>query len=536
MGNKAKQNSILVLCTIGYVLIQMILQMQVSAGGVNLNGILVSLQFMLCLIMVCNCGKKGMIFSYALLTINMVIMLSVVILTREYSPLPGICNLLVYTVTLWILRQQLLKRELDIVTDSLTGLSNRRGLYEILKNKVSVKKPFYVFYIELDNFKYVNDQYGHLFGNALLIDISNRLKSIVGEKGQICRMGGIEFVVVLDGECDPQDYAERMLEAIREKSTLQVSGRQVVCYLNAYIGVAQYPQDALNEDMLMKCADYAILQREKNKKSAISFYHSGMETALMRQKELEELIRTALKEKYFYLVYQPQYGIPGKKLRGFEALLRLRLPDETMISPAEFIPVAESSELIFQIDEYVLGRAMEEFAQMQKLTNEKLTISVNVSAKNVSSIDFAERVEQILKAKKFPPESLEIEITEYCLVESMERTTRNIQRLKSLGVMFALDDFGTGYSSLSYLSTLPFDMLKVDKALIDDSENIDRKIDFVRAVVSLGHLMDCEVIAEGVENEKQLSLLEQNKCDFIQGFVWSKPLDYEVAKQLIIDA
>ena len=203
-----------------------------------------------------------------------------------------------------------------------------------------------------------------------------------------------------------------------------------------------------------------------------------------------------------------------------------------MISPSEFIPVAESCGLIGEIDDYVLIRVMKEFKEMVVYVQENLIISVNISAKSLCNPMFSEKISSIIMQTGFPARNLEIEITEYSLVHSFDVAIENIKRLRSLGVKVALDDFGTGYTSLSYLYKMPVNLLKIDKTLIDDIENDAKSRLFVNAVISMGHLMNCEVISEGVENTNQVSILESQNCDFIQGFVWSKPLEYEDARKM----
>ena len=262
------------------------------------------------------------------------------------------------------------------------------------------------------------------------------------------------------------------------------------------------------------------------------YYFNIKDNQIVDLIEVEKNIKEGFSNNNFYMVYQPQYKMEGKRLRGFEALLRLKNNGGETISPAEFIPIAEASDLIFQIDDFVLNIVMQEFSPLLKKSKD-IVISVNVSAKNIASFDFAERIERMLKKNDFNPHNLEIEITEYCLVNSVETTVQNINRLKDLGVQIALDDFGTGYTSLSYIAKLPVNLLKIDKTLVDDITSSQKSQDFVNAVISMGHIMGCDVISEGVENQPQLDILKTQGCDFVQGFVWSKPLDYDVAKDMI---
>ena len=227
----------------------------------------------------------------------------------------------------------------------------------------------------------------------------------------------------------------------------------------------------------------------------------------------------------------PQFSTAEKKLRGFETLLRLRDGEGKSLSPAEFIPAAEKNDLILEITEWVMNNALKTFAPIVK--DSDIIISVNVSSKNMESGTFVEEVKAALEKAKFPPKNLEIEVTEYCLLQSFDKTIENIKALREMGVQVALDDFGTGYSSLSYLEKLPINLLKIDKSLVDDIEKNFKSQQFVSAVIYMGHLMGCEVVCEGVESEGQLRLLKNNKSDFIQGYIWGKPMDFEKAKELI---
>lgn len=496
------------------------------------NGVLMACQFAVCLLMVRVNYRFGAYISYGLIAVSILQMIRVVIFAHNMSPIPGLCNMSIYLVVLVVLSRQFGIREREAVTDYLTGLWNRRGLYRQLAARTESEKPFHVIYIDLGNFKFINDNYGHAYGDDLLKVVTKRMSGVVGRNGVLTRLGGDEFVLVLDGNFDAAETAERVLDAICEKATLKSGETMVDSYLTACAGIASYPKDAKDGEALIKYADIAMFEASRDKTKRICFFNKDMEQYLLRQMELEKLIKEGLEKNYFYLVYQPQYRLEGRKLRGFESLLRLKTADGKVVSPGEFIPVAEKGDLILQIDDYVLRRAMLEYRDIVKEAKDALTISVNVSAKNIGAPGFVDKVYRMLQETGFPANNLEIEITEYCLVQSVEVTIENIQKLRAAGVQVALDDFGTGYTSLSYLAKMPINLLKVDKSLVDDIVTDEKSRDFVTAVISMGHLMGCEVISEGVENEQQLSLLTGQECDFVQGYVWGRPLDYEVAKEL----
>ncbi len=267
-------------------------------------------------------------------------------------------------------------------------------------------------------------------------------------------------------------------------------------------------------------------------KERVCFFDINIENDALRREEIQRITKDSLENDYFYLVYQPQFVAENHTLRGYETLLRCKLPDGTFIPPSEFIPAAEMSELIIDIDDYVLRRAMNEFVDVVKRSSKKFTLSINVSAKSMASAGFADKLKGIIEQTGFPADQLEIEITEYSFSESEEKTFANINALRDMGIQIALDDFGTGYTSLSQLLKLPITLLKIDKSLIDDIEQSRLDRDFVDSVIYMGHLMGCEVISEGVESEGQLKMLRAHNCDYIQGYVWSKPLEYADAVAL----
>lgn len=533
MKEKTKLRLLIVVCVVLYIVIQVMMIISEKVGFMSYNGVMMAFQFALCLIMVRQDHKVGVITSCILMSFSLLALLRVILLVKLTTPIPGLCNTIIYIVTLILLARQFQIRENEAITDVLTGLSNRRGLYKLLKKRIEDERSFHVIYVDLGNFKFINDNFGHAYGDILMKEVANRMKTVVGKKGIITRIGGDEFVIILNGENAPEEIANKVIEKICEKATIVVAGSKAECYLTAFAGISSYPKDSTNYEDLIKYADIAMYQASNSKTSRIHFFDKDMEKILRRRIEVERLIKEGLENDYFYLVYQPQYEIKNKKLRGFESLLRMKTPDGTAVSPGEFIPVAEKGDLILKIDDYVLRRVLREFKDIVTNESKDLTISINVSAKNIAAVDFADRIEALIKEYDFPAKNLEIEITEYCLVQSVDITIDNIKRLRSIGVQVALDDFGTGYTSLSYLSKMPINLLKIDKSLIDDIENDRKSHDFVKAVISMGHLMGCEVISEGVENENQLALLQEQECDFVQGFVWGKPLDYEVAKELI---
>ena len=497
-----------------------------------LNGVLMAIHFSTCLIMLQLDYKYGSKIAFTLMVAYLIQIIFTFGKVRGNSAIPGFFNTILYIITLYILARKFIILEKFAVTDSLTGLKNRRGLFNEMDSLIFKKKPFYTVYIELGNFKQINDTYGHYYGDQVLKLVTQRIIDVLGTDGIATRINGAEFVVIIFDDEKVHDLTRKILDAIREKNSIIHNGIEITGYLTAYAGISHYPFDAKDSDTLIKFADIAMYAARKNNANQITDFTKDMEDTFLHSIEVEKNIKEGFSNNNFYMVYQPQYNMEGKRLRGFEALLRLKNNGGETISPAEFIPIAEASDLIFQIDDFVLNIVMQEFSPLLKKSKD-IVISVNVSAKNIASFDFAERIERMLKKNDFNPHNLEIEITEYCLVNSVETTVQNINRLKDLGVQIALDDFGTGYTSLSYIAKLPVNLLKIDKTLVDDITSSQKSQDFVNAVISMGHIMGCDVISEGVENQPQLDILKTQGCDFVQGFVWSKPLDYDVAKDMI---
>lgn len=532
MKHKTKALIQYVICIVLFFGLQILSAVLDRAGLSNLNGIWSAFQYGVCLFLVRTNKRKGIITSMILLGLSLMNLTRVIIVGNEYLPFAGLFNVIFYMVTIAWLGQIFARQEKNAVTDIVTGLLNRRGLYQQLTSLIEDEKPFHLINLEIGNFKILNDSYGHIYGDLILKKITKILQDYFGDKGIVIRSGGAEFIIILKITENAEKDANNILQILTEKLVLSEGSDVLDCYLSVFAGISSYPADSVNYEELINYADMAMVEAvRKNSANAVVF-EPGMEESSKRQMELERLIKEGLENDYFYLVYQPQYKLDGKKLRGFESLIRMRLPDGSIISPGEFIPVAEKGEQIIYIDDYVLRRAMNEFKSVVINANSELTISVNVSAKNIGTLDFPDRIRKMLDETVFPAKNLEIEITEYCMVQSIKITVENIKRLRSMGIQVALDDFGTGYTSLNYLSQMPVNLLKIDKSLIDDIEQSQQKCEFVNAIISMGHLMGCEVISEGVENTMQLAKLNDNNCDFVQGFVWGKPLPYETAISL----
>ncbi len=496
----------------------------IGGAPVNVTGIIQAVMALVCVVLVLLNAKIGIIIARIALSISALLMILAMVRSKMLTPLPGAVTILLSLVSCEVIARQFKRMEAESITDYVTKLINRRGLIRELELEQKDSKHFHMMFLHINNLKVINDNLGYEFGDKALVIVSKRIQSVVGKDTIVSKLDGTEFAIAIPEKEDVKEMAEAIMSEVTKKLVLDCDGVPANFYLRACAGVATYPEDTNSILKLLRYADIAMYHASKNSKEKIVYFNKNLESELIRRAQVEEYIQESLKHDYFFLVYQPQYYANTKRLRGFETLLRMKLPDGTNISPGEFIPIAEKTDLIFKIDEYVLRRAMKEFKEDIANSGEKLLLSVNISAKDISSPDFHNKLSRIIEETGFPAECLEIEITEYSLYDSLETTVANISSIREMGAKLALDDFGTGYTSLAQLLNLPFDLLKIDKSLVDNIETSEVSRDFVNLVIYMGHIMNSEVISEGVETESQLKLLKDQNCDFIQGYVWSRPL------------
>lgn len=498
----------------------------------SVSGIVQAISASACILMVIidyRTGVKLAIFTFLFSIFGII---RGIVASGSMASLPGAANCIIYIFVTILISNQLSASDKFALTDSSTGLPNRYGFERILAGRLNGIGRGYVAYLHVGGFHDLNANLGRKYGNIILRETADRIARVVGERGDVFKIEGAEFAIILSEECNYEDVLGQVIEAVESPIDVDRNGISVNCFVTADVGVSDFYDRHLSLDEVMMCTDVAMNYAVNHDDVRICTYNDALKAKVARTAEIEKLIKDGLDNDYFYLQYQPQYVLDGKKLRGFESLVRLRMPDGSVVPPGEFIPIAERTDLILEIDRYVRRRAMSEFKEICRAKGENLIISVNVSAKEISTPGFSDEVLEVVDEVGFPAECLEIEITEYSLVQSMETTIINIQELREHNVKIAVDDFGTGYTSLSQLLNLPVTLLKIDKSLIDNIEESEINRDFVKTVIYMGHLMNCEVISEGVEKDSQLRLLNQFDCDFIQGFVWSRPLDRRVALEL----
>jgi len=420
--------------------------------------------------------------------------------------------------------------------DALTGLPNRVLLQDRLERAIAhahrASTQVAVMFIDLDRFKHVNDTLGHDAGDQLIVEIARRLSGSLRESDTVARQGGDEFVVVLPemtGENDAARVARKLLDNLFQP--LLLCGQEV--FPTGSIGIAMYPRDGTDSATLLKCADSAMYGSKGEGGNGFSFYMADMGAQTALHLRMESELQRALQRREFVLHYQPVVDIATGHLGGVEALLRWQPQGKPMVSPADFIPLAEETGLIVPIGEWVLETAMAQQVAWQQGGLPPVRISVNLSARQFLGQDVAQRVAVLLEKTGCDPRALTLEITESVLMQNPVAATATMARLAAMGVQLAIDDFGTGYSSLASLKRFPIHSLKIDRSFVSDLIDDADDAAIVDAVIGLAHSMKLNVIAEGVETADQLAFLLAHGCDQMQGFCYSRPVAPDAIEALL---
>ena len=487
-------------------------------------------------------GKPGFFTALGLLLVQLTLLLMQIFKEHNMAAAPGMFSALFTVLVVLLFYNNYLKTQRyqdrlreQAVTDRLTGLPNRFACSELINSLVARGERFAVVSIDLNHFKAINNTMGRATGNRVLCEIARRWEEAVGAGASgtrdfIACQGGVEFALVIqdyqtDGDIRKSiDYYNAVLE---QKLTLDGCDY----YITARYGYAEYPTDAGNGDALLSYAFTAMYEAKRTATRVCRFSQDMLQTE--QTLEIERKLRLALDNNTLCFYLQPQFDI-SHRLRGFEALARLKDEDGSFISPAKFIPVAEKAGLIDSVDRRIFRDSALFLGNLIKRTGADLTLSVNVSARHLMRNDFLDEVRDIVNTCGFPVKDLEIEITESVMIDSAEEALNCINEIKQMGAKIALDDFGTGYSSLSYLNTFPADILKVDKSFIDKMNTSDSSKQYVAAIISIGHIMNFDVISEGVEEPEQLDTLRSIGCDYIQGYIWGRPLPPKDAEALVL--
>ncbi|MGE6790527.1 putative bifunctional diguanylate cyclase/phosphodiesterase [Pseudomonas guineae] len=412
--------------------------------------------------------------------------------------------------------------------DSLTNLPNRSLLNDRITQAIGLAErhnsELALLFLDLDNFKHINDSLGHCIGDQLLQAVALRLCSCVRSSDTVSRMGGDEFVVLLSQNHSAEDAAhtaEKILESLA--ATFVIAQQQL--FITASIGISTYPNDAQTTQDLIKNADTAMYQAKEEGRNNYQFFRSEMNRRAVERQVIEAHLRTAMDNGEFILHYQPKIDLHSGKITSAEALIRWQHPAWGLILPARFIPVAEACGLIVALGRWVLVQACTQAKRWENCGYQLDSIAVNISAQEFRHKSFVASVTNALAVSGLPPHNLQLEISESVLMRDAEASVTILQQLKALGVQLAVDDFGTGYSSLSYLSQFPLDVLKIDQSFIKDIHRTNGII--VNAVIAMGNSLKQRVIAEGIEEAVQLEFLRHHHCGEGQGFLFSHPVSVE---------
>lgn len=422
--------------------------------------------------------------------------------------------------------------------DALTGLPNRllfndrlgQAIVNVRRHKICGA----VFFIDIDDFKKINDGMGHAVGDLFLQGVALRLLETMHEDETVVRIGGDEFAIILnkiDSKLDAVELAEKIIRSLEEPFLLK--GHDV--YISASIGITFFPGDGENLDTIVKNADAAMYRAKSKGKNGYRLFEPDMNGKAGKRLTLESEMRKALAREEFVVYYQPKVDIDTGRVVGSEALVRWLHPEKGMISPGDFIPIAEETGLIIPIGEWVLETSCRQNVEWQRNSYPKITTAVNLSSLQFNGVDLVDNIESVLQRTSLDPSLLDIEITESMLMGDMETTIAILHKLSDMGIRLSIDDFGTGYSSLNYLKRFEIDTLKIDRSFVFDIGVDPNSIAIVSAIIMLGHTLGLNVVAEGVETWEQMEFLNENGCDQIQGYLFSPPLPEESFSKILAE-
>ena len=423
--------------------------------------------------------------------------------------------------------------------DSLTNLPNRNLLHEHLTTAVDnaqrEKKQLAIIMLDLDNFKDVNDSLGHSAGDILLIDSAKRIKKCLRKNDIVARLGGDEFIIVLVGtstDTDVDNIGQKLLNTLAQPYIIE----QKSVYCTASIGIALYPNDAMSIDALLRNADQAMYGAKARGRNSIHYFTENMRKNFLKRMEIIQDLRVAITEQQFYMVYQPIVNLTNNQISKAEALIRWQHPKKGLISPLDFIPVAEETGLIVEISEWVFKEVSQQVQQWRNSHCHNLMISINTSP-----VQYRNKGQQIIAwagsliERNIPPEAISIEITENLLMENQAEVVSALDNIRRQGLTVSIDDFGTGYCSFSYLKNFSIDYLKIDKSFVQNMSVDNKDVALCEAIIVMANKLNIKVIAEGIETEQQRELLTNAGCLLGQGYLLARPLSIADFEQRLIN-
>lgn len=426
-------------------------------------------------------------------------------------------------------------------TDDLCGLSNRTALIERIKwlitDSDNIEKgnlDFAMLYIDLDNFKSINDSFGHKVGDSLLKEISVMLKSIVKNSDIIARIGGDEFVVIVPYKGNDKELV-KLSETIMENLSKSWKIKERLINITCSIGIVLYPKDGDNVTTLMKNADIAMYEAKKLGKRRYHFFTEELNQRVQEEIEIDLEMYQSLSDGDFQLLYQPKIKLTDESISGAEALIRWNHPEKGLISPDKFIRIAESNGFIKNLGEWIITKSIEDTKHIVENFDPNFKMSINISVKQMKEENLFQYIVDELNRFNLSPKNFEIEITEGIFIEASVDSVEieTLHKLRDYGITISLDDFGTGYSSLSYLKKLPIDTLKIDKSFMDDYNAMSGSV-IIESIVSLSHALGYTVVAEGIEEIDQVRLLRSLGCEMLQGYYYSRPIDINSLHEFIL--
>ena len=420
--------------------------------------------------------------------------------------------------------------------DTLTELPNRTLFQDRLQQAIAHSKrnneKFALLFLDLDQFKKINDSLGHHVGDNVLIETAKRFLHLLREEDTLSRLGGDEFTVILKNihnEKSVATVAQKLLNSMKKP----IEAGHHALHISASIGISIYPNDTTSQEDLIKFADTAMYKAKDEGRNNFQFYSAEMTKTAFEKVIMENSLRVAIEEKQFQVYYQPQYDATQERIVGMEALVRWIHPHVGIVSPMEFIPIAEENGLIIPIDKIVMKEAMCQFSQWYQQGLKPGKLALNLSMKQLADNSFMTYLHTTMKACDFDPLWLELEITEGEMMKNPEQSIKKLKRLSKLGIEIAIDDFGTGYSSLSYLKKLPLHKLKIDQSFIRDIPDDSDDVAITKAIIAIAKSLNLKLIAEGVETQAQKEFVVKHQCNLIQGYLYSKPLNKSEMEKLL---